>query len=86
MNQTPEMKSQTSMMTNIMVVMIVMTSFSLTTAIAFYWIVTYAFIAIQTFIFKKLLNDNKNDTNKKKKNKGKIQDKLEWFRRHEVDA
>ena len=60
-----------SMMTNIMVIMIVMTSFSLTTALSFYWIVTYAFIAIQTFIIKKILNKEKNEKKKKK-----IQDKL----------
>lgn len=68
-----EMQGQMSSMTNIMVIMIVMTSFSLTTAIAFYWIITYAFIAVQTFIFKRLMNDNKVD---KKNNKNKIQDKL----------
>lgn len=74
MSNNKEMKSQMSMMTNIMVVMIVMTSFSLTTAIAFYWIVTYAFIAIQTYLFKKLMNKNKDN---KKGNKSKIKDKLE---------
>ena len=67
-NGMPDM----SMMTNIMVIMIVMTSFSLTTALSFYWIVTYAFIAIQTFIFKKLLNKGKEE----KKHNNKIQDKL----------
>lgn len=69
--QTPEMKKQTSMMTNIMVIMIVITSFSLTTALSFYWIVTYAFIAIQTFIFKKLSSGKKDKikTNKKIKDK-----------------
>lgn len=66
-SQMPDM----SMMTNIMVIMIVMTSFSLTTALSFYWIVTYAFIAIQTFIIKKILNKEKNEKKKKK-----IQDKL----------
>ena len=67
-NPMPDM----SMMTNIMVVMIVMTSFSLTTALSFYWIVTYAFIAIQTYIFKRLLNKDKNI----KKNQKRIQEKL----------
>ena len=81
MNQTPEAKSQMNMMTNIMVVIIVITSFSLTTALSLYWIVTYAFIAIQTFIFKWLLGDLKKDKSKKndkedKKGK-KIKDKLE---------
>jgi len=69
------MKKQMDMTTNIMVVMIVFTSFSLSTALAFYWIVTYAFIAIQTYIFKKLLNENKKNKNINKKNK--IKNKLE---------
>lgn len=73
MNQNDEMKGQMNMMTNIMVVMIVVTSFSLSTALAFYWIITYAFIAVQTFIFKKLSNKDNN----KKKNNSKIKDKLE---------
>lgn len=73
-NNTPEMQKQMSMMTNIMVVMIVMTSFSLTTALAFYWITTYAFIAIQTYIFKRLNGEKKNKDSKPKK---KIKDKLE---------
>jgi len=78
MNQAPEMKNQMNMMTNIMVVMIVVTSFSLSTALAFYWIITYAFIAIQTFIFKKLSGENKKDKKEKKdKKNNKIKDKLE---------
>lgn len=76
-NNTPEMQKQMSMMTNIMVVMIVMTSFSLTTALAFYWITTYAFIAIQTYIFKRLSGEKKNKDSKPKK---KIKDKLEMKR------
>ena len=57
------------MMTNMMVILITITSFSLSTALAFYWITTYAFISIQTFIFKKLLNDKKNSNNKSIKSK-----------------
>ncbi len=68
-----DMKKQMNMMTNIMVVLIVMTSFSLTTALSLYWIVTYAFIAIQTFIFKRLTNDNKKDNNKKENIKNKLE-------------
>lgn len=75
MSQTPDMQKQMNMMTNIMVIMIVITSFSLTTALSFYWIVTYAFIAIQTFIFKKLSSNNKNKNNNKSNKK--IKDKLE---------
>lgn len=76
MNQSDEMKSQMNMMTNIMVVMIIVTSFSLSTALAFYWIITYAFIAIQTYIFKRLSGENKKDKKIEKKN-NKIKDKLE---------
>lgn len=79
MNQTEDMKRQMNMMTNIMVVMIVITSFSLTTALSFYWIVTYAFIAVQTFIFKKLSNDNKNvKPNKKIKEKLAVKEGLKY--------
>lgn len=74
MNQSQEMQKQMNMMTNIMVIMIVITSFSLTTALSFYWIVTYAFIAIQTYIFKKLSRDKKDKTSKSNK---KIKEKLE---------
>ena len=74
LNQTPDMANQMNTMTNVMVILIVVTSFSLSTALSFYWIVTYAFIAIQTFIFRKLTGDiPKKDKNKK----DKIKDKLE---------
>ena len=56
--------------------MIVLTSFSLSTALSFYWITTYAFISIQTYMFKKLIK-NKNDKPKKKL---KIKDKLDLKR------
>lgn len=78
-NQNEEMKNQMNTMTNIMVVLIVVTSFSLSTALAFYWIITYAFIAVQTYIFKRLSSEpksteKKDDSSKKKKN---IKEKLE---------
>ena len=76
MNQSKDNKDQMAMMTNIMVALIVITSFSLSTALSFYWITTYAFIAIQTFIFKKLSNPKKNNK-EKKSDKNKIKDKLE---------
>jgi len=75
-NQTPEMQSQMKMMTNIMVIMIIITSLSLSTALALYWIVTYAFISIQTYIFKRLSDDKKNKK-EDKNNKNRIKDKLE---------
>ncbi len=77
MNTQPEMKNQMNMMTNIMVVLIVVTSFTLSTAIALYWIVTYAFIAVQTFIFKKLSGDSKSSKQDYPKGGKKIKDKLE---------
>ena len=77
MNNSQDMKKQMSTMTNIMVVMIVMTSFSLSTALAFYWITTYAFIAIQTYIFKRLSGEKKDKNSKPRK---KIKDKLEMKR------
>jgi len=77
-NQTPDMKKQMNMMTNIMVIMIIITSFSLSTALAFYWIITYAFIAIQTYIFKRLSGETKKKEKKdNKKNNNKIKEKLE---------
>ncbi len=78
MTQTGDMKNQMNMMTNIMVILIIVTSFSLSTALSFYWIITYAFIAIQTFIFKKLSNkDPKIKKDKNNNEKKKIKDKLE---------
>lgn len=79
MSDSKDMQSQMGMMTNIMVALIVVTSFSLSTALAFYWIVTYAFISIQTFIFKKLSNEKSdgNKTGKKNDKQNKIKDKLE---------
>lgn len=84
MRTTKEMTEGTGMgnmssMTTIMTVLITITSFSLSTALSFYWIITYAFIAIQTYAFKKLSGEpNKKDKEDKKDNKkGKIKEKLE---------
>ena len=76
MNQQKDAQNQMNMMTNIMVAMIVVTSFSLSTALSFYWITTYAFIAVQTYIFKRLSGDVKKKDKKDNKN-SKIKDKLE---------
>lgn len=75
-NQSPEMVKQMKMMLYIMLFMITYFSLSLPTALAFYWIVTYAFIAIQNVIIKMVTN--KSITNKPKSNnqKEKIKDKL----------
>ncbi len=66
-----DMGKQMSSMTTTMTILIIITSFSLSTAISFYWITTYAFIAIQTYLFKKLSSD------KEVKPKKNIKDKLE---------
>ena len=67
MTDNKEMANQMSSMTTIMVIIITLTSFSLSTALSFYWIVTYAFIAVQTYIFKRLLGESKK-SNKNGKN------------------
>ena len=76
MNQNKDEMNQTTMMTNIMVIMIVVTSFSLSTALAFYWITTYAFIAVQTYLFKKFTGEKK-PKDKENKKKPSIKEKLE---------
>ena len=56
--------------------MIGFASFSLPTAIALYWIATYAFVIAQTFIMK-LITNKKSDYDKElKKETKKIQEKL----------
>ena len=77
--QSEEMQKQTNLMLNIMTVMIIFTSLSLSTALSFYWITTYAFISIQTFIFRKIFNKNNKNSNKniqKRKSNDKIKEKL----------
>lgn len=71
--QSKEMQSQMKMMLNIMTIMIVFTSLTLSTALAFYWITTYAFIAIQTFVTRIIYNKKDNNSNKSNK---KIKEKL----------
>ncbi len=73
--QNEEMLKQTNLMVNIMTIMIVFTSLTLSTALSFYWITTYAFIAIQTFIFRRLSNKKNNDKINNVK-KEKIKDKI----------
>ena len=72
--QSADMKKQMSTMTLVMTALIIFTSFSLPTAIGLYWIVTYAFISIQTYIVK-ALNDKTTKKNKKEKKK-KVTQKL----------
>ena len=65
MSKTPtpaaDGQSQMKTMLIVMTVFITLASFSLPTAIALYWIVTYAFIIIQTFVMN--LIDKKNESN-----------------------
>lgn len=72
----PEAAKQMKTMLYVMLVVITYVSLTLPTALAFYWIVTYAFIAVQNIIINKV--NNKDLTNKKKDNnkKDKIKDKL----------
>ena len=80
MSQTPQAggadaQKQNKIMLYVMLVLITYASLSLPTAIAFYWIVTYAFIAVQNVVINMI--SNRSLTNKPKKNKEeKIKDKL----------
>ena len=72
---TKEATSQMKTMLTVMTIFIGFASLSLPTAIALYWIVTYAFIIIQTLIMNMF---NKNGISKKgKKEAKKIKEKLE---------
>lgn len=81
LNQTPqtteEAQKQMKIMIYVMLVVIVYASLTLPTALAFYWIITYAFIAVQNivlnFINTKSLNGNRKSKSDKK---DKIKDKL----------
>jgi len=77
----PDAEKQMKIMLWVMLVLIVYASFSLPTALSFYWIVTYAFIAIQNQVMKMI--NNKSLTNKpkrtkqeKEQKKDRIKDKL----------
>lgn len=68
-------QKQTKIMLYVMLVLITYASLSLPTAIAFYWIITYAFIAIQNIVINMI--SNRSLTNKPKRDKeAKIKDKL----------
>jgi YidC/Oxa1 family membrane protein insertase len=70
---SPEMKKQTDMMMNVMIVMVIITSFTLPTAIGLYWIVTYAFISVQTYFVN--LYNKKHDNKKVNRKEGKKYEK-----------
>ncbi len=74
-NQSKEAAKQMKIMLYVMLIVITYASMTLPTALAFYWIVTYAFIAVQNILVAKF--SNKDLTNKKDENKKtKIKDKL----------
>ena len=77
MSQTPSTNSESAkqmkIMLYVMIFVIMYASLNLPIALAFYWIVTYAFIAVQNI----LINLSDNDASKKnKKEKDSIKDKL----------
>lgn len=77
---TPDAGKQMKFMLYFMTILIGITSFSLPTAIAIYWVVTYAFIIIQTFTMKQIQKhkekgNNKNIAKETKKIKDKIKEK-----------
>ena len=74
-NQSPEMAKQMKIMLYVMLIVITYASMTLPTALAFYWIVTYAFIAIQNIIVAKISNKDLTN-NKNNDKKTKIKDKL----------
>lgn len=74
-NQNNEMMKQMNFMFMFMIVSISIASFSLPTAIAFYWIVTNGFAVVQTILIKKILEkEHKNEKKvidiKQKKKRG----------------
>ena len=62
--QNNEMMKQMNFMFMFMIISISIASFSLPTAIAFYWIVTNGFAVIQNFIIKKILEKEQKKDNK----------------------
>jgi len=67
-----EVMKQMDFMFKFMIVMISVASFSLPTALAFYWIVTNAFIVIQNFLVKKVLAKEETKTLAKSEKKEKV--------------
>lgn len=73
-SQMPDAGKQMKTMLIVMTVLITFTSFTLPTAIALYWIVTYAFIVVQTFLMNYFTKIKEQKEIKKKK--GNIHDKI----------
>ena len=77
----PDQAKQMKIMLYVMLVLIVYASFTLPTALSFYWIVTYAFIAIQNQVMnminnKSLTNKPKKTKEEKEQHKNRIKEKL----------
>lgn len=70
--QSPEMVKQMKIMLYVMLFVIVYASINLPTALAFYWITTYAFIALQNIIFG--LFDKEKHHQRKKVLKAKVKE------------
>jgi len=66
-----EVMKQMDLMFKFMIIMISIASFSLPTALAFYWIVTNGFIVIQNYLVKKILSREEKPKLKEKKEKVK---------------
>lgn len=64
--QGADAQKQMSMMTKVMTVMILFTSFSLPTAVGLYWIITYAFISVQTIVVNRITGSKPEKKNKKR--------------------
>ena len=71
-----EGQSQMKTMLIVMTVFITFASFSLPTAIALYWIVTYAFIVIQTFVMNLIDKKKEESDHHKTIDKKSINSKL----------
>lgn len=78
MNQNPqvteESAKQTKMMLNFMTIFILFSSLYFPSALHFYWIATYLFIAVQTTVINKILGETEPIKDKKEKNKTKGKD------------
>ena len=78
-NQNPqggEAQSQMKIMLYVMLFLISYASLTLPTALAFYWVITNAFIIVQNLIINRNSYKKKKRIKKEKKQKEKIQDKL----------
>ncbi|MCI8394483.1 MAG: YidC/Oxa1 family membrane protein insertase [Bacilli bacterium] len=68
-----EVMKQMDFMFKFMIIMISVASFSLPTALAYYWIVTNGFIVIQNFLVKKILDRDNDNQMKEKSPKEKVE-------------